>query len=78
MMRSLLFAASMLLASSVQVLAQEFETASSAVKNMRVGWNLGNTLDANSGSTTNMWIEKWREGRTPSDYETAWGQPVTT
>ena len=77
-MKSLLFAASMLLASSVQALAQEFESATSAVKNMRVGWNLGNTLDANSGSTTNMWIEKWREGRTPSDYETAWGQPVTT
>ncbi len=62
MMRSLLFAASMLLASSVQVLAQEFETATSAVKNMRVGWNLGNTLDANSGSTTNMWIEKYTQG----------------
>lgn len=77
MMKSLLFAASMLLASSVQVLAQEFETATSAVKNMRVGWNLGNTLDANSGSTTNMWIEKWSQRKT-SDYETAWGQPVTT
>ncbi len=77
MMRSLLFAASMLLASSVQVLAQEFETATSAVKNMRVGWNLGNTLDANSGSTTNMWIEKYTQRKT-SDYEKAWEQPVTT
>ena len=77
MMRSLLFAASMLLASSVQMLAQEFETATSAVKNMRVGWNLGNTLDANSGSTTNMWIEKYTQRKT-SDYEKAWGQSVTT
>ena len=77
MMKSLLLAASMLVASSVQVLAQEFESATSAVKNMRVGWNLGNTLDANSGSTTNMWIEKW-SARNTSDYETAWEQPVTT
>ena len=76
-MKSLLFAASMLLASSVQALAQEFESATSAVKNMRVGWNLGNTLDANSGSTTNMWIEKYTQRKT-SDYEKAWGQPVTT
>ena len=27
--------------------AQNFETATEAVKNMGVGWNLGNTLDAN-------------------------------
>ncbi len=63
--------------SSMQVLAQEFESATSAVTNMRVGWNLGNTLDSNSGATDNMWIEKW-SARNPSDYETAWGQPVTT
>ena len=55
--------------------AEEFETAASAVANMRVGWNLGNTLDSNSGDVSNMWIEKWTS-RTPSDYETAWGQPV--
>jgi aryl-phospho-beta-D-glucosidase BglC (GH1 family) len=61
----------------MQVLAQEFESATSAVTNMRVGWNLGNTLDSNSGATDNMWIEKW-SARNPSDYETAWGQPVTT
>ncbi len=54
----------------------DFESASSAVANMRVGWNLGNTLDSNSGDVTNMWIEKWTS-RKPSDYETAWGQPVT-
>lgn len=54
----------------------EFETAAEAVKNMAVGWNLGNTLDSNSGDTLNMWIEHWTS-RTPSDYEKAWGQPVT-
>ena len=52
------------------------ETAAEAVANMRVGWNLGNTLDSNSGDVNNMWIEKWTQ-RTPKDYETAWGQPVT-
>ena len=54
----------------------DFESAKDAVKNMRVGWNLGNTLDSNSGDVQNMWIEKWTS-RTPSDYEKAWGQPVT-
>ena len=56
--------------------AQEFEKASDAVVNMRVGWNLGNTLDASSGDTANMWIEAYTSRRT-SDYETSWGQPVT-
>lgn len=54
----------------------DFETAASAVAGMRVGWNLGNTLDCNSGDVDNMWIERWSQ-RKPSDYETAWGQPVT-
>lgn len=56
--------------------AQEIEQASEAVGNMRIGWNLGNTLDSNSGDVNNMWIEKWSQRQT-SDYETAWGQPVT-
>ncbi len=57
--------------------ADTFENAESAVTNMRVGWNLGNSLDSNSGDTSNMWIEWWTDG-TPKDYETAWGQPQTT
>lgn len=57
--------------------AQEFESATDAVRNMQVGWNLGNTLESNSGDTTNMWIEKWSQRKT-SDYETAWGQALTT
>lgn len=56
--------------------AQTFESATEAVSNMRIGWNLGNTLDSNSGSVDNMWIEQWTQRR-PVDYETAWGQPVT-
>lgn len=54
-----------------------FESAKDAVANMRIGWNLGNTLDSNSGETNNMWIEAW-SSRTPKDYETAWGQPQAT
>ena len=56
--------------------SQEMETAQEAVKNMGLGWNLGNTLDSNSNDTLNMWIERWTS-RLPKDYETAWGQPVT-
>ena len=50
------------------VQAAEFETAKDAVKNMGVGWNLGNTLDANDGTKT------WN---TTAEHETCWQQPVT-
>ena len=55
----------------------EWESAALAARNMGTGWNLGNTLDSNSGSLDNMWIEAWTN-RTTTDYETAWGQPVAT
>lgn len=57
----------------------DWESASAAVAAMRTGWNLGNTLDAHSfdwKSTTPGWIVQYTDGRT-SDWETAWGQPVT-
>jgi len=54
-----------------------FESAEDAVLHMGAGWNLGNTLDSNSGSLDHMWIEAWTK-RTPKDYETAWGQPQAT
>ena len=54
-----------------------FESADDAILHMGAGWNLGNTLDSNSGDLTHMWIEAWSR-RTPKDYETAWGQPETT
>lgn len=73
-MRNLLIAS--LLLFSVVAKAQVFETAKEAVKNMKVGWNLGNTLDSNSGDTLNMWIEE-NKYRTSTTYETAWGQKVT-
>ena len=54
-----------------------WESAADAVRNMGAGWNLGNTLDSNSNSVDNMWIEAYTD-RTPTDYETAWQQPVAT
>ena len=55
----------------------EWENAASAVVNMGIGWNLGNTLESNSGDKDNMWIEAFTS-RTVKDYETAWGQPQAT
>lgn len=52
-----------------------FESSYEAVEHMRLGWNLGNTLDSNSGDTLNMWIEHWTDC-TPAVYEKAWGQTV--
>ena len=47
--------------------ATNFESAADAVKNMKVGWNLGNTLDANDGKACPDIVRS----------ETMWGQPVT-
>lgn len=49
----------------------KFETASQAVDNIKVGWNLGNTLESNG-----EWIGLYTDGK-PENYETAWGNPVT-
>ncbi|MCD7773922.1 MAG: cellulase family glycosylhydrolase [Ruminococcus sp.] len=45
------------------------DTAVAVVKDMGNGINLGNTMEA-CGS--------WINGSSPTNYETAWGQPVTT
>ena len=52
--------------------AGDFEIASTSVemaRNMAIGWNLGNTLDAGAGDT------QWTQGL---NTETAWGMPKTT
>lgn len=49
-----------------------FETASQAVDNIKVGWNLGNSLESNG-----EWIGLYTDAK-PENYETAWGNPVTT
>lgn len=71
-----LLLSSLILLAAAGVRAQAIESATDAVDNMRLGWNLGNTLDSNSGDLENMWIEKWSD-RTPTAYETAWGQKET-
>ena len=53
------------------------DDAAAVARKMGTGWNLGNTLESNSADVDNMWIEAFT-GRKTSDYETAWGQPVTT
>lgn len=55
----------------------DWDSAAVAARKMGTGWNLGNTLDSNSGDTGHMWIEAWTDRKT-SDYETAWGQPEAT
>ena len=51
-------------------LEDDFETAAEAVKNMKIGWNLVNTLDAYGDSEP---IEPWEW----SKWEMAWGQRIT-
>ena len=57
---------------TLQSQAQDFESAKDAVKNMGVGWNLGNTLDAVNWEGADGW--NWSS---PSEHEQGWGQPVT-
>ncbi|MDQ2087625.1 cellulase family glycosylhydrolase [Herbivorax sp. ANBcel31] len=45
------------------------KTASETVDDMGIGWNLGNTLEA---------CGDWINGNSVRDYETAWGNPITT
>lgn len=70
------FIFSILAATAMTLNAQINETATEAVKNMGVGWNLGNTLDANRGAGTNINAANYW-GKEGVDSETYWGQPVT-
>ena len=50
-----------------------FETSFELVENLKMGYNLGNTLDANP------WGDWWDPStKTIADWETSWGQPLTT
>ena len=57
--------------------AETFESATDAVKNMGVGWNLGNTLDANNQTVSDITNDAYW-GQQGLDSETCWGQPYTT
>ncbi len=57
---------------SCAAFAQSFESAKDAVKNMGLGWNLGNTLDAANWDVAKGW-----NFSSPTEHETYWRQPVT-
>ena len=63
----------LLLMCGMHLLAQEFETATQAVKNMGVGWNLGNTLEANSQTYYDVTKDNYW-GQQGLESETCWGQ----
>lgn len=60
-----------ILATGIQAQNTEFEPAAEAVKNMKVGWNLGNTLDTFANPEKDTWFNStgWQ------DWETVWGNP---
>lgn len=72
---TLMFALLTMIGSGVQ--AQDFESANDAVKNMGVGWNLGNTLDANSQKVSDITNDTYW-GQQGLESETCWGQPTAT
>ena len=56
--------------------ADDFEKAAEAVGNMGLGWNMGNTLEANNQLVTDITnVGYW--GQQGLDSETCWGQSVT-
>ena len=63
----------LLLMCGMHLQAQEFETATQAVKNMGVGWNLGNTLDANNQTNHDFTKDNYW-GQQGLESETCWGQ----
>lgn len=56
--------------------AADFEKAADAVKHMGLGWNLGNTLDANSQKATDFTTAAYW-GQQDLSSETCWGQYIT-
>ena len=66
----------LLLMCGMHLQAQEFETAIQAVKNMGVGWNLGNTLEANNQTNHDFTKDNYW-GQQGLESETCWGQSKT-
>lgn len=54
-----------------------FISAFNFVEALGMGYNLGNTLESNH-DITNPSVLEWFNPKTVYDWETAWGQPVTT
>lgn len=61
----------LMLTTGLQAQTAEFETATEAVKNMGIGWNLVNTLDAHAEG------EDWFNPEGWWSWETCWSNPVT-
>lgn len=76
MKRLLTVLTGLLLMGTFQAEAADFETASEAVKNMGLGWNMGNTLEANNQSVTDVTNPAYW-GQQGLDSESCWGQSVT-
>lgn len=76
MSRLLTIITGLLLTMAVHTEAADFETATDAVKHMGLGWNLGNTLDANSQNATDFTSATYW-GQQDVTSETCWGQYVT-
>ena len=68
-----LYIITLLIGCAIGAYAQEvtFETATEAVANMKIGWNLGNTLDSHDGSLSTTFTS-WQQR------ETHWSEPITT
>lgn len=49
--------------------SDEYEAAQVCIKNMKLGWNIGNSLDC---------YGSWIDGNNIYNYETAWGNPIIT
>ncbi len=75
-MRNILSLISLFLLAGNTVLGADFETATNAVKNMGIGWNLGNTLEANSQTVTDVNNSNYW-GQQGLGSETCWGQLPT-
>lgn len=67
----------MIASAGLSLHAEITETATDAVQNMGVGWNLGNTLDASGHEAADPDDDAYW-GRQGLDSETMWGQPVTS
>ena len=65
-----------LLMVTLHVEATDFETATEAVKNMGLGWNMGNTLEAHAQSVLDVTDEHFW-GQQDLNSETCWGQYLT-
>ena len=70
------FIACALCLGNMSVMAADFETATVAVRNMGLGWNLGNTLEANGATETDPAKPAYWGGQDVTS-ESYWGQMPT-